>query len=529
MSRRSSKPYSPVDAALARDRLGVPSVVYFVLSGVAPLTVSAGVVTTAYAVTGLNSVPAAFIAVALVLGVFSVGYVAMARHISNAGAFGAFVARGLGRPAGVAAALVALVAYNLLQVGLYGAFGPSAASFAADNFDLHAPWWVWSLGAWAVVTALGLLRVDLNGWVLGVLLSVEIVVVLGLAASGLTNPAGGHVSAAALSPASLTGSGLGAVLAIAVLGYVGFEQSPVFTEEARNPRRTVPVATYLSLSLIAVVYAASSWAMVASYGDSRVVEVARTQGPEMLFALGRGVLPTAGRTLFLTSLFAAALAFHNAVWRYMFSLGRERVLPAAFGRTGRSGVPKTASAVQSLIGFVFITTFALAGWDPMVQLFFWLGTTGGFGILVLIGATSIAVIKFFARDPHGEPAWRRIIAPGLAAVVLAGMVWLCLRNYATLLGVAPGSRAARLLPAIYGVAALIGVCWALALRHARPGVYHVIGMGHNAVLATPSVAAPALFTAPPHPAAPPPLTTRSPSSITPPFTTGGAHQPEVLR
>src|SRR2546425_8098942 len=102
------------------------------MSGVAPLTVAAGVITTADAVTGMTAIPAAFIAVALVLGLFSVGYVAMSRHITNAGAFYAFVARGLGRPTGVAAALVALVSYNLLQVGLYGAFGPGAASYAAD-------------------------------------------------------------------------------------------------------------------------------------------------------------------------------------------------------------------------------------------------------------------------------------------------------------------------------------------------------------------------------------------------------------
>src|SRR5258708_5114857 len=66
---------SAVRAALARDRLGVPAVVFFVMSGIAPLTVAAGVVTTAYAVTGLTGIPAAFLAVALVIGCFSVGCV----------------------------------------------------------------------------------------------------------------------------------------------------------------------------------------------------------------------------------------------------------------------------------------------------------------------------------------------------------------------------------------------------------------------------------------------------------------------
>ena len=71
-----------------------------------------------------------------------VGYLAMARRIANAGAFYAFISRGLGRPAGVGAALVAVVAYNLLQIGLYGMIGPQLASYAADNFGIDASWGV---------------------------------------------------------------------------------------------------------------------------------------------------------------------------------------------------------------------------------------------------------------------------------------------------------------------------------------------------------------------------------------------------
>jgi hypothetical protein len=41
---------------LARDRLGVPAVLYLILSAMAPMTVAAGVVTTMYAVTGLPAI-----------------------------------------------------------------------------------------------------------------------------------------------------------------------------------------------------------------------------------------------------------------------------------------------------------------------------------------------------------------------------------------------------------------------------------------------------------------------------------------
>jgi hypothetical protein len=74
----SSAPAAPAGEApaLARDRLGIPAVLFFILSAMAPMTVVAGVVTTMYAVTGLSAIGAAFVAVALELAVFAVGYVA---------------------------------------------------------------------------------------------------------------------------------------------------------------------------------------------------------------------------------------------------------------------------------------------------------------------------------------------------------------------------------------------------------------------------------------------------------------------
>ncbi|HUY51923.1 MAG TPA: APC family permease [Streptosporangiaceae bacterium] len=367
----ATKPGS-VSRALARDRLGVPAVLFFVMAGVAPLTVAAGVIPTAYQTTGLTGIPAAFLVIAVILAIFSSGYVAMTRWITNSGAFYAFISRGLGRVTGVAAALLA---YSFLQVGLYGAFGPNAASEAATHLHVHAQWWAWALGAWAVVTVLGLLRVDITGRVLGVLLCAEIAVILAETVSGLAHPGGGHLSFATLSPTALTSAGFGTfgVLAVvAVLGFVGFEQAPVLAEEARNARRTIPVATYFALGMIAVVYAGASWAMAAHAGQAHVVAAAAKQGPGLLFGLGGGALSQAAQVLFLTSLFAAALAFHNCVWRYAFALGRENVLPAALGRTGGNNIPKAASLAQSVTALAVITGYALTGQDPMTRLFFWL-------------------------------------------------------------------------------------------------------------------------------------------------------------
>ncbi len=481
-----------VSRALARDRLGIPAVLFFVLAGIAPLTVAAGVIPTAFATTGLTGIPAAFGVVAVVLAVFATGYMAMSRRITHSGAFYAFVTRGLGRPAGVAAALIALVAYTCLQVGLYGALGPAAQGEAAAHLGVHEPWWVWALIAWALVTGLGQLRVDITGKVLGVLLTAELAVVIAETVRGLAHPAGGHLSFTTLSPAGLGSAGFGTfgVLAVvAVLGFVGFEFGAGLSEEARRPRRTIPAATYLALGVIAVVYAGASWAMAAHYGTSHVAAAAGKLGPGLLFTLGGSTwLAQAGQLLFMTSLFAAALAFHNVVWRYVFALGRENVLPAALGRTGASNIPRAASLTQSATGVAVIVVYALGGWPPMTDLFFWLGTTGGFGIILLLALTSVAVIAFFARAPDGEIAWRRLIAPAIAFAALAGIVVLAVAHYATLLGTAPGSPATWALPASYPAAAVIGLAWAAILRARRPAVYATIGLGAHAITGQRAVA-----------------------------------------
>ncbi|MER6945394.1 APC family permease [Nonomuraea sp. NPDC000554] len=478
----------PIAGALAADRLGAPSVVYFVLSAAAPLTVVAGVVTTGYAVTAITGLPVAFLAVGAVLALFAVGYVAMARHMANAGAFYTYISRGLGRPVGIAAAWVALIAYNALQVGLYGAFGAAAAPLIDQWTGVAPPWWLLSLIAWALVATLGMMRVDVNGRLLAILLTAEVAVILIFDVADLANPAASGLTVETLSPGALFVPGVGALLIIATLGFVGFESSVVFSEESRDPRRTVPLATYASVAIIAGLYALSAWAMTVATGPANIVATARRDGAETIFVIAAAHLGDAvvdlARVLFVTSLFAAMISFHNTTARYFFALGRERVLPAVFGRTRAStGAPKAGSIAQSTLGLIVIVAFAVLGLDPLVQLFYYGGTFGGFGVLLLVCTTSVAIVVFFARRPSGESALRRVGAPVPAAAALTVMVWLALNNFSTLLGVEPGDPLAWVLPAVYGAAAALGLVWAFVLRSGQPAVYSLVGMGAKAATA----------------------------------------------
>lgn len=483
---KTSRAASNVAAALAQNKLGTTRVTQFALSAAATLTVVAGVVPTGYAVTGIIGIPAAFVLLGIVLIVFCVGYNAMSRRISNAGAFYAYIAQGVSRPAGVAAAWIAMLSYNLLQVGLYGIFGAVGAPILNSALHVNLAWWGWALIAWAVVALLGMAQVEFNGSVLGVLMVAEVLVILVYCAAFVSHPAGGHVTATTFLPSHLFVSGWGSLLVIAVTGFVGFESAAFYSEEAKDSRRTVPTATYVCVGLIALLYCLSSWAMSVVTGPDHVVAVAQAnaQSGNMLFNLAAQTLGSAwstiGHALLLTSVLAAMISYHASASRYVFSLGREGVLPAFFGRTlPRTGAPLWGSLSQTIVGFVVIVAFAANGLDPLLNLFFWLGTTGGFGVLILLMATSAAVIGYFRRK-GGENAWRAAIAPFLTLAALAGAVVLSVMNFATLLGVDPTSPLRWAFPGAFLVVAIGGVLWAAVLKARRPEIYQRIGLGVSA-------------------------------------------------
>lgn len=124
-----------------------------------------------------------------------------------------------------------------------------------------------------------------------------------------------------------------------------------------------------------------------------------------------------------------------------------------------------------------LAVYALAGGDPIVRLFFWLTVLGGLGVLILMVATSIAVIAYVARPANrvGLGTGRGMRAPIIATVALGAVLVVTLDQFATLLGVHPTSDLRWQLPAAYAAAATLGIVWALILKTTRPETYATIG------------------------------------------------------
>ncbi|WP_349898049.1 APC family permease [Parafrigoribacterium soli] len=430
--------------SLQKGRLGTIGIVFFVVAAAAPLVGMTGAVPVAVVAGNGAAAPGAYLVVGITLLLFSVGYAAMSQRVTNAGAFFAYIGRGLGRNAGIASAFVSILAYLAVQLAIFGFFG----GVISGQLGIM-PWWAWSLVAWIVVTVLSLLRVDVGAKVLGVLMLCElaalVVTAVIILASG--GPDGIDVWAS-FNPAAILAGGLagsaGIAFAFAFASFIGFEATAIYGEESKNPKKVVPRATYLAVAAITVLFALTAFAMVTGMGASHVVEETAKRSSDLadpasvLFSLATQYvgqwMATIMSILVLSSLFAGLLAFQNAASRYLFAMGRGGVLPARLGRVNGRGAPSNASMVTSIISGLVIVIFAIFQLDPVLNLFYWFSGLAVVAIVLIEIMVCIAVIAYFRKNRAEENVFQTMIAPVVAIIGLALGEYLLMSRFGLLAG-----------------------------------------------------------------------------------------------
>ncbi|AWR22143.1 MULTISPECIES: APC family permease [Aurantimicrobium] len=439
------------DTSLKKGRLGVLGIVFFVVAASAPLVGMTGAVPVAMLAGNGAAAPGAYLAVGIVLLLFSVGYTAMAHKVTNTGAFFAYVGRGLGIKAGVASAFISIVGYVTIQLAIYGFFGAILSGQMAA-LGLELPWYVWSILAWALVTALSLLSVDVGAKVLGTLMILELLSLIITAIAILANggPEGWNIGAS-FAPDQIFaggfGGGAGIAIAFAFASFIGFEATAIYGEESVDPKKTVRRATYWAIGIITALFAVVSFAMVTGMGANaifdQVIERSSIEGVPLadpaavLFSLTDqyvgGWMVTIMSWLVVSSLFAGLLAFQNATARYFFAMGRGGILSERFAHVNKAGAPRAGVILTSIIALVVIVIFAVAQLDPVLNLFFWMSAITAISIILVEILVSVAVIAYFAKN-SGANAWQGKIAPALAAIGLVLGEYLLMSRFNLLAG-----------------------------------------------------------------------------------------------
>jgi amino acid transporter len=402
--------------------LGATAIVFMVVAAASPLTVIGGAAPLGILLGNGVGFPALYAVSAVILLLFSVGLAAMSRHIPKPGAFFTYVGYGLGRSTGLAAAWVAMLTYTTIQISVYGYVG-FILSYTLETYAAVAvPWWVFSLLVIGLVSILGFRHIDLSSKVLGVLLIAEVGIVVVLVAVVLFAAPEG-LSAAPFEPANVVSGSPGVGLMFAIAAFIGFEATAIFRDEARDPDRTIPRATYLAVIGIGVFYTVASWGLVMAWGPSAVVGAAAEDPGSLILRTMSTYLGATGEivtnVLLITSMFACVLSFHNVITRYQHSMSTAGVLPDRIAAVHHRHLsPHVSSLVQTATAVILTLVFAVLGLDPVLQVFTWFAGVATLAIAVLMAVTSIAVIVYFVRTRQDRRVWNTVVAPGLGFIGL---------------------------------------------------------------------------------------------------------------
>jgi amino acid transporter len=476
---------SPSSAdALASNKLGVSSIVFLVLAAVAPLTVAIVVLPLAIAFGNGGGTPVAVIIVAIALLLFAIGYAQITKDLVNAGGFYAITVKGLGRAAGLVTGFIATIGYNFFVAGALGTIGFFTGAVvlpALLGFELH--WYLCGVMLFAIVFLLARSGIHVSAIVLGVALVLETLILVAFAISVLVQT-GFSMDAItqAFSPDILVGGSIWIGLLMVATAFIGFEATALFGEEARDPRRTIPRATYAAIIIIGVMHAFVAWAIVSALGVGEAQGKALDSlaaGDLTLVLLDTYLGPLVGLVslvLLVVSLFAAQLAFHNSAARYLFALGRARVLPQWLARTNAKGAPERALIVNFVFAVLVAGIFAVfvetdPDGNPLPPVLTLVPVGLGFATLAIMIVQAIAALSIvvYFRRKRSTRWWSTFIAPGIGFIALFMFSVMAIFNFTLVAG--SDALYVQLMPWLLVIALVGGLAYAAYLKSNKPDVF----------------------------------------------------------
>lgn len=436
--------------------LGIVTVLFLCVTGSAPLAVFMFNFPFSVGAGNEFGTPAGFLFTTVVLTIFSVGYVQMARKLSAAGGMFTYVSHGLGRPLGLMSGVSLAAAYTLFAASLIGGFAAFLQVALSRGFldvlpSVDIPWIYLALAATCGVMLLGYFDIKLSAKILGVALICELVVILTFTVGVFVQGGASGVSIDPVLPQNaFKGVAFGLGIFIAFWSWVGFEAAPNYAEESKNPHRTIPIAVYVSCIGVGVLYTLASWASVTAYGPANQAFDALGAGSTTVFGGKVGVdylnfnvvpanqligwvLGSAMGYFIITGAFACASALNNAGLRYTYSLGREGLLPRVLGSTHPTHkTPHMAVLFQGGITAAICLIFWFVN-HTALDVYYWIAVQGVIWIVLVQALTSLSVWMYFKREhPNEMHWWKTTTAPLIGFVAQIVVLYLCYNQLTSL-------------------------------------------------------------------------------------------------
>jgi amino acid transporter len=309
------------------------------------------------------------------------------------------------------------------------------------------------------------------------IITVAVIVIIDLVTTAKGGSHGQALSAFSFSHTNSGGfNGVFYGIIFGVTSYIGFETSADFGEETAHPRRYIPIAVIAATLFAIVLYLWTTYSITIGYGVTNGVKMGNDPVAIKTIAttfVGSwlGTLAEIGG---MCAAFIVCVACATAASRTLFAMGREGVLPRAFGQTHpKYKTPVNATIAVTVLAIVMALVMGYplsdsAFGQPLSNYYFW-ATTGTLLVIVVYIMICLGGIVYF-WNTRASRNWNPLIHVGIP---LVGAIVFGAALYGSIHPAPPGILKWTPYVALVWVALGIGVL--LWLRSTRPDQVAQIG------------------------------------------------------
>ena len=351
------------------------------------------------------------------IGFTALSYVRMSRKFPIAGSVYSYVQRGLNPHAGFMSGWLILLDYCITPALLYTMVANWGVMLVPSS-----PWWLWVVVFIAFNTFVNIRGVSLTRGIDFVIFAVEIVAVVAFVALGCTFILGGggagEFNADPIwQPEKVTFDFLAAGISIAALNFLGFDGISTLAEETDRPERNIGRGILIALGIIIVCFSVQTY--IASLIQPDWASWSEEHANNAFFygcqMIGGDIFM---KIMLVINIVAVGIAnimnAQLAASRLLYSMGRDKVIPAVFGKVHPKY--KTPWVGSLFIGAVALALVAVLGMAD-------LATLVNFGALASFIMLNFSVFWFFfvkqgCRKTFGD--WvKYLICPWIGILILA--------------------------------------------------------------------------------------------------------------
>ena len=294
------------------------------------------------------------------------------------------------------------------------------------EYGVTIPWWIWVVAGLALVIYFAYNGIAISERALIITGSIEIVIMVALAFTGLASPGPGGFSFGPLNPGNFGLAGnlfLGVVFSI--FAFSGWESTGPLAEESKNPKRNVPIGLVGSVVILMIYFVFVTWGYLVGTGVSKIAATANPDAPFPVATLAQRVWGSAWVLLLfalLNSAIAVSIACFNGGTRTWYAMGRSGVLPAALGKVNPNRkTPDNAIHVEvgmQVVAFVCVLIFGVT------DVFFSWANAITIGLVLMYILANIGVVKYYLTEGRSQfSPLLHLVIPAVASAAGVVVVW----------------------------------------------------------------------------------------------------------